>query len=65
MKNKNILCMIFILSMLIVSLGGCQTPEKKDITCADVIRAYEEADYKVLHYESPTELTMKNVLCRL
>ena len=54
MKNKNLLCMIFTLSMLIISLSGCQTPEKTNITCADVIRAYEEADYKVLHSESPT-----------
>ncbi len=38
---------------LLLSMTGCGSGQKKTITCAEVIAAYEEAGYQVSHWDYP------------
>ena len=49
---KKIIAAVLLLSMALTMFAGCQK-EKKEITCAQVIAAYEEAGYEVYHREYP------------
>lgn len=49
---KRITAMVLLAAMALTMFAGCQK-EKKEITCAQVIAAYEEAGYEVYHREYP------------
>lgn len=49
---KRLLCLCMALAMLAAMLGGCRK-ETREITCDEVIAAYEEAGYEVSHRDYP------------
>ena len=42
---------LFLCAVALLSCTGCSGLQKKEITCADVIAAYEKAGYGVFHKE--------------
>lgn len=43
------------LLLLLSCLTGCRSDGTQEITCADIVTAYEEAGYDVLHGDTTTE----------
>ena len=54
MHQRRITCMIMAFVLAISFLSGCRA-EEKDISCADVVAAYEKAGYQVFHKDTATE----------
>ena len=54
MQFKRIGCAAMIFVLIFFCLSGCRT-EAKEITCTDVMAAYEKAGYEVFHHESNAE----------
>lgn len=48
---KRILSIILLCALILPTFTGCGAFRKKDITCEDVIAAYEDAGYEVEHIE--------------
>ncbi|MBR7116550.1 MAG: hypothetical protein IKC87_02455 [Clostridia bacterium] len=46
---KKLISILLILS-LALSLSACKAPEPKDISCEEIIAAYEDAGYSVLYH---------------
>lgn len=53
---------VFLLLMLILSLTACNGSEPKEISCEDIIKAYEDSGYYVTHGEHMDE-TDSSQLC--
>ena len=45
---------VLVALLLLLATTSCAAKQDKEITCEDVIRAYEEAGYEVFHKETPT-----------
>lgn len=50
---KRILSILLICAAVFSSVTACGAKQDKDVTCEDVIAAYEEAGYGVTHLEYP------------
>lgn len=50
---KKILATILLLAMALSLCAACQEQQNREITCAEVISAYEEAGYQVFHWDYP------------
>lgn len=49
---KRFVCICLLVAMLLPVFSGC-SKQDKEISCADVIAAYEQAGYEVWHKEYP------------
>ena len=52
---KKLLACILILVLVLTCLTACSETETKEISCEDIIRAYEDAGYYVTHGEHKTQ----------
>lgn len=50
---RKILCLLLLAAMVLSVFGGCAAKQNKEVTCRDVIAAYEEAGYEVWHRDYP------------
>lgn len=53
MAGKRWLCAAAALFFL--CLTGCVSADRREITCADIVTAYEETGYEVFHADTTTE----------
>lgn len=49
---KRILCLILVFALAVFGIG-CAEKSDREVTCAEVIAAYEEAGYAVYHRDYP------------
>lgn len=50
---KRVLCLSLLVAMAMSLFAGCAAKQSKEVTCQDVIGAYEEAGYEVWHRDYP------------
>ena len=56
---------IVLFVLLLLPLSACNKPEPKDITCEEIIKAYEDAGYIVEHHLHKEEMTDSDVICSI
>ena len=54
MQFRSVVCMAMIFVLMFFCLSGCRA-EVKEISCDDIIEAYEKAGYEVFHHDSTDE----------
>lgn len=50
---KRMLCMLLFAAMVLSLFAGCTSKQDKEVTCQEVIAAYQEAGYTVYHRDYP------------
>ena len=50
---KRLIASILLLAMVLSMFAGCGKKEEREISCEEVIAAYEEAGYDVYHRDYP------------
>lgn len=55
MRMMNKVLALLLGTVILLSCSGCQS-EKKEISCREVVAAYETAGYEIFHKESDEEL---------
>lgn len=50
-----LVCAILALLVLLACLNGCQHDTQRNVTCDEVIEAYEKAGYEVFHEDTQSE----------
>lgn len=50
---KRILCLLLLAAVVLSCFGGCAAEPDREVRCAEVVAAYEEAGYSVWHRDYP------------
>lgn len=50
---KKLLCIVLLAAVVLACFSGCTAKQGRQVSCGDVITAYEEAGYEVEHLEYP------------
>ena len=55
MRSRRSVCAVLVLCLLVVCFSGCAQEENKQISCDDVIAAYQNAGYAIFHIDTAAE----------